>query len=501
VKVTAEELERCERLLTIEFDPKKEQDLLKKAAKRIAREVNIPGFRRGKAPFNTVVRRFGLEALQQEALENMGDKVLKDALDEADIQPFGQIQLEDVSWEPLVFKLKVPTRPKVELADYREFRLDFEPVDVTDEDVEERLDELQEENATWTPVERPAELEDLISMTVTEMDGDEVLVESKAVEFELTEPDEEDTSRPDLVTPVLGLSAGESKTFSITYPEDFNNEDYASKEITFSVEVSGVKEKELDPLDDEFAQQVSDFETVAELEEDIRQNLLQRRQREQNNELGAEMVEKILETATVLEWPVAMEEEEIGEEMARTERRLKDMGVLTLDSFLAMHSKTTEGWREETRASVVDRIKRGLVLSKVVELEGLEASHSEILEQAKLISDLYGGGEQLWRNIIASPTQQNLIADDVRSSKAIELLAAIARGEAPEPATGSAEESAETELEAEPAESESGQESAPAQEESETAVLDNSSGEVADEASAENQIEEIPKEEAVKDEE
>jgi len=503
VKVTAEELERCETLLTIEFDPKKEQDLLKKAAKRIAREVNIPGFRRGKAPFSTVVRRFGLEAVQQEALENMGDKVLKDALDDADIQPYGQIQLEDVSWEPLVFKLKVPTRPQVELANYREFRLDFEPVEVTDEDVEESLQELQESNATWTPVERPAELGDLISMTVTEMDGDEVLKENEAVEFELTEPDEEDTSRPDLVTPVLGLSAGDSKTFTITYPDDFNNQDYAGKEITFSVEVSGVKEKELDPLDDEFAQQVSDFETLAELEEDIRQNLLERRQREQNNDLGAEMVEKMVETATVLEWPAAMEEEEIDEEIARTERRFKDMG-LTLDSYLAMQSKTKEGWREEIRESVADRIKRGLVLSKVVELEGLDASHSEILEQAKLISDLYGGGEQLWRNILASPAQQNLIADDVRSSKAIELLAAIARGEEPEAASEEeepAEEAAETELEHGAVVSESDEESALAQEETKTAVLDDTSGEAADDPSADTQAEEILEEEAVKEEE
>jgi trigger factor len=450
VKVTAEELERCETLLTIEFDPNKEQDLLKKAAKRIAREVNIPGFRRGKAPFNTIVRRFGIEAVQQEALETMGDKVIKDALDEADIEPFAQIQLAEVNWEPLVIKLKVPTGPKIELGNYRDLRLDFEPVDVTDEDVEETLTSLQEQNATWSPVERPAELGDLISMTVTEKDGDKVLVDNESVEFEITEPDEEDSKRPDLTTPLLGLSAGESKTFTVTYPDEFDNEEYAGKEITVSVDVSGVKVKELDPLDDDFAQQVSDFKTLEELTENIRANLLKQRERERDNELGTKMVEKIIEDAKLIEWPQAVEEEEIDEEIERTERRLKDVGF-TLDGYLQMQQKTEEAWREELRESVVARLKRGLVLSEVAELEGLEVSHSEILEQAKLIADYSGGGEQLWRNILSSRAQQNLIATDVMSSKAVERLAAIARGEAPEPGAKEEAETVEPEAAEEPA--------------------------------------------------
>jgi hypothetical protein len=174
---------------------------------------------------------------------------------------------------------------------------------------------------------------------------------------------------------------------------------------------------------------------------------------------------------------------------------------LTLDSFLSVQGKTKEGWREELRESVVGRVKRGLVLSKVAELEGLDASHSEILEQAKLISDVYGGGEQLWRNIIASPTQQNLIAEDVRSSKAIELLAAIARGEAPEPAAESAEESAETEPDKESAESDRNQASVTTEEETGTAVVDGTVAEATDEPSVESQVVELPDEEMVKEEE
>ena len=444
MKVTTQELERCETLLTIEFDPHKEEDFLKKAAKRIAREVNIPGFRRGKAPFNTIVRRFGIEAIQQEAMDEMGDKIIKDALDEVDIQPFAQIQLEEIKWDPLVINLKVPTMPKVELGDYRALRLDFEPVEVTDQDVADALQSLQEQNAIWSPVERPAEIGDLISMTITEKDGDELLVENESVEYELTEPDEEEESkRPDLATPLLGLSAGEHKTFTITYPEAFSNEDYAGKEITVNVEVSGVKVKELDPLDDEFAQQISDFETLEELKENIHNNLYRQRERQRDHELGTQMVEKIIEDARLIEWPQALEEEEIDGELERTERRIKNAGF-TLEGYLQMQQKTREAWREEMREGAVDRLRRGLVLSQVAVLEGLEVSNSEVLEQAKLIADMSGGGEQLWRSILSSQTQQGLIANDVMSSKAIERLAAIARDEAPEP--GAEEEPAEPEI-------------------------------------------------------
>jgi len=448
VKVTTEEeLAQCEVLLTIEFDPKKEQDLLKKAAKRIAREVKVPGFRPGKAPFNTIVRRFGLEVVQKEALENISEKLIKDALEEADIEPFTQIQLEDVGWDPLVLRLKVPTKPKVELGDYRELRLEAEPVEVTDEDIENTLKEIQEQTATWIPVERPSQLGDLISMTVTEKDGDELLVENESVEHELIAPDEdEESSRPHLMTPLLGLSAGETKTFTVTYPEDFDNEQYAGKEITISAEVSGVKEKELDPLDDEFAQEMSDFETLDEFKEDIHQNLLEQRQRRRDLDLGNEMLDKILDDVVEqLEWPAALEEVEIDDEIKRSEQQLKNMG-LTLDSYLQMQNKTQDEWREELRPRITDRLKKGLVLSKIAELEGLVVSQAEILQQAKALADYSGAGDQLWQAILSSQTQQGAIASDVLSNKAILRLGAIARGEAPEPEVEDTteEEAAET---------------------------------------------------------
>lgn len=456
MKVTREELERCQVLLTVEVDPKKEQDLLQKAAKRIARELKIPGFRPGKAPYNVVVRRFGLEAIQQDALETSADNLIQKALEEADVIPYAQMDLESIDWNPLTLKVKVPTKPTVELTNYRDIRLDAEAVTVSEEDVEAALKDLQERNADWIPVERSSQLHDLVSIAVVEKDGDEVLAEQEEVEYELlpveeeveieteaepemdeddeSEEDETDESpskpfRPDLTTPLLGLSAGDEKSFTVTYPEDFNDVNYAGKDITFEVEVLAVKEKKLDPIDDDFAELVSDFATLDELKADIKEEIRQQRENEQRQELGNETVEKVINESDI-EWPVALENERVEQELEAYERQVSTYGF-TLESYLRLENKSRDEFTEEIRERVVNRLKRNLVIGKIAEQEKLEVSETEVLNHAKFLADISGQGDRLWRDILSSQTQQTLIANDLLVNKVIKRLGAIAKGEDP----------------------------------------------------------------------
>lgn len=433
MKVTTEELERCEVLLTLEIDSGQQEKLLKKAAQRISREARIPGFRPGKAPYNVIVRRFGLEALQSEALEQSVEELVKQGMAEVDITPYAQIKLDGVEWNPLTIKIRVPTKPQVELGDHRAIRLEATPVEVSDEDIEQALIRLQEQRATWVPVERPSQLGDLISMTVTEQEGETVLSDHQAVEYELKAlPEEQQNKQPDLTTPLLGLQAGENKTFTITYPAEFENEEYAGKDITFNVEVSGVKQKELDPLDDEFAKQVGDYETLEALKAKLGEDLRQSRQRQSDMELGAKALDELVERAEKIEWPLGMEDEQINQEIEHLERHLKQSG-LTLDGYLRVNNKTSEQLRDEVRQQIVSQLKRGLVMNKVAELEKLEVSQIEILEQAKMMADMFGGGDRVWQNIMASEARQGVLSNDLLSNKVIHRLAAIAKGEAPEP--------------------------------------------------------------------
>ena len=482
MKVTTEELERRQVLVTVELDSKKEQDLLEKAAKRIAKEVRIPGFRPGKAPYNVIVRRFGLEAIQQEALENAADNLIRKALEEADVKPFAKMDLESVEWDPLTLKVKVPIEPKINLEDYHAIRLDFEPIEVTEDDIEEALEELQEQNATWTPVERASQLSDRVTISVLEKDEDTVLAERESLEYELTFPDEdldededetaldeaeesediEDTDdtgedeaaeapkkpstpfRPDLTTPLLNLKTGDEKAFIIPYPEDFGDKRYAGKDITFEVKLLEVSEKQLAPIDDDFAKLVSDFDTLDQLREDIEQNILRQREAQQNQELGNEVLKKILEGAEI-EWPQAFEEETIESEIAHYERQLNQYG-LNLENYLSLEIRSRDDFLEERRGQVVERLKRSLVLGEVAEREHLQITESDILARAKLLADLSGRGEQFWRQIISAQVQQSLIANDLLVEKVVNFLAAIAKGEEPASQTDTDESAVSTEV-------------------------------------------------------
>lgn len=452
MKVTTTEIAPCEVLVTIELDPKAEESMLRKAAKRIAREVRVPGFRPGKAPFNTIIRRFGRDVVRQEALEEESERLVKDALDEIEIEPYAEMELDEINWDPLVIKLKIPTAPEVELNDYYNLDLAVEPVEVTEEDVQEQLEALQEQFATWIPVERPAEMGDLISMTYTEETEDDILAEDESAEYELEPPDEEaEEFQPDFATHLLGLSAGDSKTFTITYPEDYEDEFLAGEDVSYTVEVSGVKAKELDPLDDDFARLVNEeVDTLEELTQNIHTNLQQREESQRDFQLGLDALDQIIEEAEKIIWPSILEEDYLDEELKTYEYEVRQRG-LTLADYLKLQNKTEEELREELRAKVQERLKRSLVLVELADRETLQVTQGEILEQAKRIADYSGLGDQFWQEIMSSSAQQSRIANDVLLVKVAHRLADIIKGDFPEEET---EEEALTEEAEEPTDAE-----------------------------------------------
>jgi len=309
LSVTTDPLENCEVLMTVEVDEKQTDNLLKTAAGRISRQVRIPGFRPGKAPYRVIVQRFGEDVVRNEALEDLSKSVFEQALEQADVEPYAPASLEDVSWDPLVMKVRVPVAPVVELGDYRAMRMEVEPVEVTDEEIEEALEGLQDEHASWNPVERPAQLGDLVTMAIKEQVGDEILAENENVDYALNEA-EEGEAGPDLTTPLIGLSTGDEKEFGVTYPETVQDPRYAGQEVTVSVKVHGVKEQETYPLDDDFAQMVGDFDTLEGLKESLTEDIRRRKEREADNELGEEVFSQLVENAERIEWPEALEEEE-----------------------------------------------------------------------------------------------------------------------------------------------------------------------------------------------
>jgi trigger factor len=427
LKVTADSLENCEVLMTVEVDEQQTEKLLKAAAQRISKQIKIPGFRPGKAPYRIVVRRVGEETVRNEALEDLSQSVFKRALEQAELEPYAMASMEDITWDPLVMKVRVPVAPVVELGDYRQLRLEVDPVEVSKSEVGQALEELQEEHAVRTPVERPAQLGDLVTMAVKEQAGDEVLAENENVEYELVEIDEDDAG-PDLSTPLIGLSAGDEKEFTVTYSETTEDSRYAGKEVTVSVKVYSVKETELYPLDDDFAQTVGDFDTLQELNEKLTEDIRQRKEREADNALGQEALQQLIEGAERVEWPKALEDEEIDQALSEQDRRLQQSG-LNLETYLVMQKKTREELREEFRPAVQEQLQRSLVLGKLIELEDLSVAGHEVTGQIDRLSMLAGEQGTELRQALAAPESMRHIANDLLTSKAVERLVQIVKGE------------------------------------------------------------------------
>lgn len=449
LKVTTEPQEKCQVLLTVEVDEQQKDKLLKAAAQRISKQFKIPGFRPGKAPYRVVAQRVGEETIRSEAVEDLSQSVFKEALKQADLEPYAPASLEDVTWEPLVMKVRVPTAPVIELGDYHALRLESLPVEVGEEEVERALEGLREEYASWKPVERAAQLGDLLTMAVTARVGDEVLTRDEEAEFELVEV-EEGSSQPDLTSPLIGLSAGDEKEFSVTYPQTASDARYAGQEVTYTVEVHSVKEKELYPLDDDFAQTVGDFDDLQQLRQKLTENIRRQKQREADHELGEKALAQVLEDAKRIEWPSVLEEEEIDRALEEQDRRLQQQG-LNLDTYLSMQKETREQLREQVRPAVQDRLRRTLALGRLVELENLSVAGHEVTDQIDRLSML--GGEQRGelRQALSSPGNVRHIFNDLLVAKATERLVQLVKGE-PEAAErqeeGEVEREADKEVEA-----------------------------------------------------
>lgn len=425
MKITTQELGNREVELKIEVDEARIDRAMREAARRYAREIKIPGFRPGRAPYNVVVQRVGEEQLLQDALDRLAPEIYQAALAEAELDPYELEPLEVAAYEPLTLSATVPLMPRAELDDYRSIAVDRPKVEVSDEDVEAILREYQEENAQLVPVERGAELGDQVIVDLRIDVGDRVVYNRDNISFVLSSDGL--TGVPDgFFDELVGLESGKTREFELTYPEDFDDDELAGERGTFRVVLHELKERELPELDDELAQIVGDFETLDALRERTREMLLQRSEMEAENELAEAVIDQVLGMATI-EYPVAALEHEIDHLIADLESRLQDQG-LTLDNYLVMQGVTREDLRAEQREQAVYRLRRATVLREVVEREGIEVGDDEIEAEIEVLASMYGARVSEAREHFSSAESRRSMRNRLLARKAIDRLIDIATG-------------------------------------------------------------------------
>jgi trigger factor len=445
MKVTTERLEDCQVNVIIEMDAAEIEQKLRKTARTISRDFNVPGYRRGKAPYHTVIRVFGREAVQQEAFDEFGQELYEKALEEVEYEAYQPGELQEVEWDPFRMTVLLPIRPEVDLGDYRAVRVPHEPEPVTEEQIDEFLVDTQQEHAQWVPVERPAALGDQVVIDAEGRIGDQVVLSNEAHEMRLDA--EANHPLPGFHEQVVGVSPGGEKTFTLTYPEDDFEEDVAGKEATFTVALQSVKEEDLPPLDDDLAMMVGDYDTLDELKASVRERM----ETEAAGRAEAEYLDKVLdamiEAATRIEYPPAAVDNEADLALDQMERNLASSGI-ELDTYLEMMGTTRDVYKLELRPAAEDRLKKRLVLSHVAEQEGLVPEPEAIDEQIGQMTEAMGEQADAMRAVLNTPEGRLSVANDLLVSMAQERVVLIGKGEAP-PLEDDDEAGAETETEGE----------------------------------------------------
>jgi trigger factor len=423
--------------MTIEVEPERVEAALNKAAKSIAQKANIPGFRKGKAPRQVIEQMFGKGALLEEAVDDLGQQVYKEALDQEQIEPFGPGQLEDIQNDPFVLKMVVPLAPTIELGNYRSLRVPFEAPTVEDGEIDHQLQHLRERHAIVEPAPEgtAADWDHMVTLDIKSSVEDKPYYSRSDASLVLEkEPlDDEVVVLPGFEEQIVGMKPGEEKSFSLPVPDDEGEYDeFAGKTAEFNVTLKEVRLRELPELDDALAQTVGDFETIDALRDAIRRDIADAKLREAESAYVDRAVDELLKQARV-EFPPVMVEDELDEMLDRTDKRLRDQ-KLSLEEYLKILGKTREEYRAEMRPTAEAHIRRGLLLSRLVELEQIAVAASDVDKEIETVSAAYGQRAQDVRDALSSKESKRRLELELLTRRALDRLVSIAKGEAPEPA-------------------------------------------------------------------
>ncbi len=431
MEITVETLENRHLRLTIEVDEERAQQVMRRTARQIAKRVNIPGFRKGKAPYSLIVQRYGEDTVRKETAEALTEAVYREAIEQEGIEPYTSAKLEDLVLRPITFKFIISLPPTVELGGYRDYRLKLREVGGYEKEVQQALEEIRQQNAILEPVERPVALNDrvvadLIGRTAEgveflKRDGITMLLDAGSAD-----------PAPGFADAIVGMKAGEDRTFTLTLAADFPREELRGQEAEFTVRVAEVYDSTLPELDDDLARTVGNFDSLKELEKHVEEQLRQAAQQKADEEYAEQVLEGILEQAQV-EYPPVMLEKELDEVVREVEQAVKREARLSLEDYLRFQNKTVEKLREELEPRAAARLKRALVLGEIVRLEGLEVDGEEIGAHIDEISAPWGIRADEVRASLNSDEGRQTIRSRLLANKAVQQLVAIAKGEVPEP--------------------------------------------------------------------
>ena len=433
---SCEKLEKSRVALTIETSAEEFEAAVNKAYLKMRGKINVPGFRVGKAPRKIIEKMYGAEVFYEEAVNILLPDAYEDAVKEKELNVVGypEVELESCTKDGVVFKCTVAVYPEVKLGQYKGLEAPKAEVKVTAADVTARLKEMADRNSRLVSVERAVKKGDTADIDFEGFDNGVAFDGGKGENFDLEIGS--GSFVPGFEDQLIGMKAGEEKDIDITFPENYTPE-LAGKPVVFHVKVNEVKEKQVPAIDDEFAKDVSEFDTLKDLKADIKKKLTAERTESAQRAFEDVLMAKVAEGIEA-DIPEEMVELQAERMMEQFKQQLASQGI-PFDQYLKMTNTAEADFRKQAQGPAADQVKMDLAVEAIIKAEGLEASDEDVESEMKSVAEKYG----MDLDTVKKYLRPEDVKEQVIREKVVKLVADSAVAVAP------AEEKAELEAEGE----------------------------------------------------
>ena len=423
MKLTKENGDNHEVVLTIEVPTEEWSKAIAAAVKRIANQVNIHGFRRGKAPRRIVEREVGLAAILDEAYEKLGPKAFNDAMDEEKLELATYPKFERVTVEedkPLVFKAIVTPKPEVKLGEYKGLKIEKKTEEVTDEQVAQHIDKMRERQAKLVDAPEGAAVKkgDLVTLDFKGFTDGEAFEGGEGKDYPLQIGS--GSFIPGFEDQLVGAKAGEEREVKVKFPEDYHEKKLAGKDAVFKCVIHAIRQKEMPALDDAFVEKASVFRTVDELKKDVREKMEKAAATKAENDLRVAAIDKAAENITV-DIPPVMIEDRITQMIQELAMRLEQQGM-KFEQYLQYSGSDMTKLRNEYRETAAKNVRTDLMLEAVAKAENIKVEPADLDSEVAMMAQMYGAKPAQVRKIVVEQGRVGDLAVTVMRRKTAKFI-------------------------------------------------------------------------------
>lgn len=421
MNTNVEKLENSMVKLTIEVDEARFEEGIQKAYLKNRGKISVPGFRKGRVPRKIIEKTYGAGVFFEDAANEIIPVAYDEAVKETELEVMSRPDIDVTQIEPgkpFIFTAEVAVKPEVTLGDYKGLEVEVTPAQVTEEDVQAELDKVLEQNSRLVDVvDRPVEMDDQVVIDFEGFVDDEPFEGGKGEDYDLTIGSGSfiDTFEEQLV----GKNIGDDVDVNVTFPEEYHAEALKGKPALFKVAIKGIKAKEMPVLDDEFAQDVSEFDTLADYKEDLEKTVLDRKESAYKQEKQQKVMEAAIANAT-MDLPAPMVDLEAENMTYEFAQRLQSQGM-QLEDYFKYTGQNINSLKDQMKVQAEERIKSRLVLEAVAAAEGLEVSDEDYEAELAKMADLYNMELDKLKETVGEDEKES-ITQDMVNQKAVDLM-------------------------------------------------------------------------------